>query len=75
MTLTLKVLRGIDLKTLEALLNEEEENKKYWLKSMSSYEDKENGYYDSYNYNRCRNEAIKIDTIIKRLNKVINEKR
>ena len=74
MTLTLKFYRTLDIGVLHEELQREEENKKYWLQSMTSYEDKENGYYDSYNYNRCRNEALKIETRLKRINKVINEK-
>ena len=75
MTLTLKDYRNMNDQQLQENLKHEEENRTFWLKQMNSYEDKENGYYDSYNYNRCRNEALKIETRIKRINKVIAERK
>lgn len=75
MTLTLEDYRKMNFEQLQEQLKLEEESKTYWLESMNSYEDKEFGYYDSYNYNRCRNEAIKIKTKIKRIKKVLEERK
>jgi len=75
MSLTLKDYRQhFSYDELQVELINAKELESYWLKSMSSYDDKENGHYDGYNYNRCRNEALKFATTIKRINKVITEK-
>jgi len=66
--MTLKDYRILDIKTLKTILKETEENRTYWLQSQHNYPN------DSYNQNRCINEAIKQETKIKRINKVIQEK-
>ena len=75
MSLTLKDYRKFfTYNELQVELINAEALELYWFKAMNTYDDKANGYYDGYNYNRCRNNAMKVTTTIKRINKVLEEK-